>query len=83
MRGHDMFEYIDYSQTFIEEIQRLASPYLIGDFNSCEVTEIFGFANQSMPPINLYTLIVFEKSGECPYEPHHYTEYCTLAPKAT
>lgn len=45
----------------IEEFRLLTKTGVIGYYNSCEITEIFGFREGK--PYNIYTLLTFEDSG--------------------
>ncbi len=45
----------------IEEFRLLTKTGVIGCYNSCEITEIFGFREGK--PYNIYTLLTFEDSG--------------------
>lgn len=46
----------------IEEFRLLTKTGVIGSYNSCEITEIFGFREGK--PYNIYTLLTFEDSGK-------------------
>lgn len=49
----------------ISVFSHLASPGILGYYNCCEVTEVVGFYPNS-PPINLFSIIVFEERPVVP-----------------
>lgn len=63
----------------IEEFQLLTKAGVIGYYNSCEITEIFGFREGK--PYNIYTLLAFEDSGKGEQKARFFTEKLMKIPR--